>query len=464
MKKIIKLMVINLSIIFLFESATVNSSTRLNSKIEINTTKENEKYFEIFNSTNYRISGNEVIIEKPIKIDGDDFPNRTYEFIFPKNYVIKTSSNFPIGEAVLEFYNFDSLSISDLNIDGKLKRSGNDFYNGDILLTTSKYWDQLNQAIWVRDCRCAVLNNINSTNSTGCGIATKRVKNVTITNSTVKNSYQHGIFVGSAEENVLIDNCKCTEFGDLGYEINSVIGGIGILVSESENPTITNCVIDGFSDTGTKTEGCNHVRYSNNTVKNFGKDGIKVQGYEDKVLNISDCIVENNNVNTKFNGRPDGSSYILFHDVTNGIIRGNTIMKNIENDTSCDDGIRVNMLNGTKTSNIQILNNQVNIKSGSPSLNIIGNTKSNVKSISVIGNRFSTNILCDKVNDINITDNILDGLTSEEDKYKINLIYTTKANILHNCIDGLYNNNARAVYVQKNTSKSVMVDNIKVCD
>lgn len=461
-KKLIKLTIIIISILFLCVS-TDNSIIYVNSQIKTNTIQENQnqKCFNIFDSMNCTINGNEVIIEEPIKIDGNNFTNRTYAFIFPKNYVFKVSDNFPIGQHVLEFYNFDNLSISDLNIDGKLKKVRNDFYNGSILLNTSNDWDSLNQAIWITDSKSATLNNVKSTNSTGCGIATKRVDNVNITNCIVKNSYQHGIFVGNAKDKVLIDNCNCTAFGDLGYETNIKIGGIGILVSESQNPTISNCIINGFSDTGTKTEGCNHVRYMNNIINNFGKDGIKIQGYEDKVVNINDCIVKDNNINNKFNGRPDGSSYILFHEVTDGIIEGNTIMKNVENDTTCDDGIRVNMLNGTKTSNIQILKNIVKTNTRSPSLNIMGNDKSDVENITVIGNTFSKHIICDKVNNVNINNNILEGLISEDNKYKIYVINTSKANIVHNSIEGIYNNR-NAIYVEKNSSKSVKIDNVLV--
>lgn len=463
MKKLMKLIIIIVSILFLCVSNTDNNIIYANSEIKTNTIQENQnqKYFNIFDSTNCTINGNEVTIEQPIKIDGNNFTNKTYEFIFPKNYVFKVSDNFPIGQPVLEFYNFDNLSISDLNIDGKLKKVGNDFYNGSILLNTSGDWESLNQAIWIRDSKSATLNNVKSTNSTGCGIATKSVDNVSITDCIVKNSYQHGIFVGSAKEKVLIDNCNCTAFGDLGYETNIKVGGIGILVSESENPTISNCIINGFPDTGTKTEGCNHVRYISNTVKNFGKDGIKVQGYEDKVVNVSDCIVQNNNVNTRFNGRPDGSSYILFHDVTNGIIEGNTITKDVENDTTCDDGIRVNMLNGTKTSDIQILNNIIEVKTESPSLNIMGNDKSDVEKVTVIGNTFRKHIICDKVNDININNNILEGLTSEDDKYKIYAINASKVNIFHNSIEGKYDK-SNAIYVQKDSCKSVTIDNVLI--
>ncbi|WP_297420739.1 right-handed parallel beta-helix repeat-containing protein [Clostridium sp.] len=457
MKKILKIMTMIAIILFLHESTEITGARFEN--YQINTKIMQSSDYNIFDYMNCTISGNIVTIKEPVKIDGNRFDNKFCNFIFPKNYIFKVSDDFRIGENVFEFYNFDNLSISNLNINGKLRRSGENFYNDDILLNTSNDWNNLNQAIWIRDSKNVNLNNVNSINSTGCGICIKRVDEVSVINCSVRNSYQHGIFVGNVRKKVLISNCNCTAFGDLDYETNIKIGGIGILVSESENPIISNCIINGFEDTGTKTEGCNHVRYINNTIKNFGKDGIKVQGYGDKVVNINDCIVKGNIVDTRFNGRKDGSSYILFHEVSNGIIEDNTILKSVKNNTMCDDGIRVNMLNGTQASNIKIINNIVNTGTNSPSLNIIGNNESSVNNIIVSGNTFGTHIICDKVNEININNNTLDCLTLEENKYMIYLLNSSVVEVLKNKFVGISSNDY-AIYVQKDSCESLIIDNV----
>ncbi len=413
---------------------------------------ENKNYVEIID--------NEIIINKSVNIDGNNYKNNNGNFNFDSQYTFKVSDSFPRGEKVFNFYNFNNLSIKNLIIEGNLKQNQSTFLSGDFVLTNSEIWEDKIQALWINDCINVNLNNIIATNHSGCGISAKRVSNITIKDCVVTNCYQHGIFVGSSENKVLIDNCRCTSFGDLGYDINKNIGGIGILVSESNNPIISNNRIIGFSDTGTKTEGCNYVQYINNYVENFGKDGIKVMGYNQSVVNVEDCKVINNIIKNKFHGRIDGTSYIAFHEVTNGVIDGNIIIKDITNDTLKEDGIRINLLNGNSSKNIKIINNTIKINSDATGINVFSDIDNAMEEVVLENNNLNKNIIINNINKVSVVCNSI-----KETEYvdtKVLIIKSSDIILDKNIIEGLGNDDSNdAIYIQPNSCKYIKItDNI----
>lgn len=414
---------------------------------------------------NTTISGNQLIIKNQINIDGNNFKNKNGNFNFDSEYFFKVTDTFlkgTTGASALNFINFDNITIKNLIIDGNLTLTGTGtatvFTRGATTLTTSGDWDNVIQPIWISNCNNVHLENIVSTNHSGCGISVKNVPNVTIKDCVVTSCYQHGIFVGSSNNKVLIDNCRCTAFGDLGYAINKNIGGIGILVSESNNPTISNNRIIGFADTGTKTEGCSHVEYINNYVENFGKDGLKVMGYNTSVVNVEDIKAIHNTVKNRFNGRSDGSSYIAFHEVTNGIIEGNIIVKDIINDTTTDDGIRINLASGNSSKNIKVINNTLNICSNALGINVGSGIDNAIEDIVIENNNLNRSILINNINKVSVIKNNI-----KETAYvdtKIFILASSDLIIEKNTIEGLGANDAyNAIYIQPKTSKYIKVIN-----
>ncbi|WP_297420741.1 right-handed parallel beta-helix repeat-containing protein [Clostridium sp.] len=417
------------------------------------------KLQKIINSS-CQIIDNKIVINSPIKVNGEDYYNGNGKFIFDDEYIFKVSDIFPKGEKVLNFYNFNNLVIANLTIEGNLKQNGITFTSGDYILTDSNDWDTTIQSLWINDCDNVILENIVSNNHSGCGISAKRVNAITIQNCVVKNCFQHGIFVGTSNIKVLINNCLCMAFGDLGYTINKNIGGCGILVSESNNPTISNNKIIGFSDTGTKTEGCSNVEFINNYVDGFGKDGIKAMGYNKNVINVKECKVVNNIIKNKFYGRDDGTSYIAFHEVINGIINGNFIIKDITNDSPNEDGIRVNILSGNSSRNIKIINNTVNIKANSPGINVFSPIDNGIENIVIENNNLNRNILVNNVNKVSIINNFI-----KETEYFNSKIFVIKSSdiiINKNIIEGLgLIDTNEAIYIQPSSSNYIRVtDNI----
>lgn len=413
---------------------------------------------------NSKIIDNKIVIYTPININGENYTNNNCNFIFDSEYIFKVSDDFPRGEKVFNFYNFSNLEIKDLIIEGNLLQNGTIFTSGKYTLITSSDSENTIQPLWINDCNNLYLDNIVLTNHSGSGISTKRVINVTIKDCVVTNCYQHGIFVGTSNNKVLIDNCICTAFGDLGYEINKNIGGIGILVSESNNPTISNNKIIGFADTGTKTEGCSHVEYINNYIENFGKDGLKVMGYNESVVNIEDCKVINNTVKNKFNGRSDGTSYIAFHEVTNGIIDGNIIIKDITNDAPKDDGIRINILKGNSSKNIKVINNTINIVSNAIGINVFSGIDNAIEDILIENNNLNRSMSISNINKVSMINNIIKETTYAD--LKIQIFKVSDLIIDKNIIDGLgANDSSDAIYIQPNSCKYIKVTNniIKNC-
>lgn len=367
------------------------------------------KYNDALNLYNENI----INVSSPIIIDGNNYINNTATFDFGKT-IFNVTNNFPNSNNIIQFRNFEKLKIINLKITGNLKYVDNVFYKGDVELPPSTDTNINNNGLWINDCYSVVIENCDITNCSGIALNVKRVDNVSIRDSKVNFPYITGIFVGGSTEKVFINNCKCYGIGDLGDDKNLNVGGIGILVSESNNVTISECLIEGFQDCGTKTEGCSNVEYFANVVDGFGKDGIKVMGYPNTFPNVENNRIVNNVVKNKFYGRTDGSAYIVMHDTKNGIIDGNIISKNNDRTGFTENGIRVNFLNGTISNNIKIINNTI---------------KTGVSEASIYLDALSKDLY-----DIDISNNNMDSFINNLQTRNVN-IYNNKISLNSNVTD-----------------------------
>lgn len=150
-----------------------------------------------------------------------------------------------------------------------------------------------------------------------------------------------------------ISHNKVYGIGQSTSGTNTNIGAVMILDHASERVNISNNFITDTPDTCSKTEGSSSVVYNGNVCKNFGKDGLKVQGLSVFTgPQIYDAVISNNILMYPQTGRSDGGQCIEFNFITRGSIVGNTCVGGT-NVTYADDGIT--LLNGC--TDIEIANN-----------------------------------------------------------------------------------------------------------
>jgi hypothetical protein len=362
----------------------------------------------------------------PILFDGNTFGKKKLALNFNSNITFKVSDLIGDGVYAFQFQNFDYIEIKGLKLVGNLIVNGDVFTKNGVALNVTNGPTVGNYSIWINDCKQAVVEKCDFSYSSRGALFCKRVDDVTAINNKFYYDFMGGITASVSLTRVFIQNNRVEGIGDRGQSVNYVSGGIGILVSESDNVTIDNNKLYGWNDTSTKTEGCNNVRYLNNDVINFGKDGIKVMGYPNSSYGdrtkIVNAEIKNNYIKNRYDGRPDGSSYLLMHDVTNGVIDGNIVTKD-NAITGTHDGIRVNTPIGHLGGNIKIVNNQINLNGDFNSLTIDGGSYE-LTNISVKNNTFSVKASIVGVTELEFENNKL--INCNLASANLNLLYMSK--------------------------------------
>ncbi|HEX7366911.1 MAG TPA: right-handed parallel beta-helix repeat-containing protein [Pelobium sp.] len=238
--------------------------------------------------------------------------------------VLQMMPSFPSGKkdlsAAFVFTNLLSARVEGLTIDG----------NRANLVNAGNNWLNFIMGMEISGCENVTLQN--------CGIINAPSISFNITNSNHiilnKCSSVNGMYHGVALQNCTyarVDSSKVVGIGNQGTDSRK--GGIGILGIGGEYLTFTNNQIDNSSDTGTKTEGSNHVVWESNTIKNCGKDGIKFQnliagenpGVTSNLEFVSDAKIKNNTIDQIYNGRSDGSSLIQLWNAHDVEVTGNNL-------------------------------------------------------------------------------------------------------------------------------------------
>jgi len=199
--------------------------------------------------------------------------------------------------------------------------------------------------IKIQDCENVTIQNCVLTKALGAAIETKNVNNLKIINNTCP-KVENYVFRVYGGENILIRDNTASGKGLEQHDATTVGQTPGIMATLSKYVIIEGNNINDFKNTGTKTEGCEYVTYSKNTVRNVGKDGIKVQGYGG--ARTYKAIVVNNHVENLHPYAPDGSSLITVQDCSEFVIQGNIVSGGVrEGDTGSERGITVLAGGGT---------------------------------------------------------------------------------------------------------------------
>ena len=216
----------------------------------------------------------------------------------------------------------------------------------------------------VASSQSVTLHAVNVTRAPTNGLTVTTSRDVTIEDSSFGQSTRHGIWTWKSDNIRLLRN---TVQGN-GAPNNLTYGGIGILATVgngfyAEGNTITN-----ISDTATKTEAVSNVTYRGNTIRTFGKDGIKVMPHPPSGVNVvSNATVEGNTISGYNGWSHDGSGSILMQSTLGGSISNNTITgSNGAGGTNDEDGIRVNTYgSGPRSTGVTVQGNVIrNSKTG----------------------------------------------------------------------------------------------------
>lgn len=167
-------------------------------------------------------------------------------------------------------------------------------------------WANYIETILVQGASKVTIEGCTVTNFPSIGINVRHSTDVTIQHNTITNGMFHGI-QSASNNRVLIFNNTVTGRGDQG--VSPAKGGIGILGQLCNRIEITSNRISNTADTGSKTEGCNDVKYMHNLVEDSGKDGLKAGGHAQQRL-IQRALFIGNTVRRINAWRNDGSMLI----------------------------------------------------------------------------------------------------------------------------------------------------------
>ncbi|OWL94807.1 hypothetical protein CBQ26_14930 [Deinococcus indicus] len=239
----------------------------------------------------------------------------------------------------------------------------------DGLTVTGHRTDSTNSSVDIDGVRIASSQNVTLQNATvgrapTNGLTIVSSQNVTVQDSKFAHSTRHGIWSSKSDNVRLLRN---TVQGN-GAPNNLTYGGIGILATVGTGFHAEGNTITDISDTATKTEAVSNVTYRNNTIRTFGKDGIKVMPHPPSGVNVvSNAVIEGNTISGYNGWSYDGSGSILMQSTLGGSIRNNTVTgPTSTSGTQDEDGIRVNTYgSGPRSTDITVQGNRIRgVKTG----------------------------------------------------------------------------------------------------
>ncbi|MCD0170093.1 right-handed parallel beta-helix repeat-containing protein [Deinococcus sp. 23YEL01] len=291
--------------------------------------------------------------------------------------------------------------------------------------------DSTNSSIDIDGVRVASSQNVTLQNTAigrapTNGLTILSSQNVTVQDSKFAGSTRHGIWSSRSDNVRLLRN---TVQGN-GAPNNLTYGGIGILATVGTGFHAEGNTITDVSDTATKTEAVSNVTYRGNTIRTFGKDGIKVMPHPPSGVNVvSNAVIEGNTISGYNGWSYDGSGSILVQSTLGGSIRNNTITgPTSTSGTQDEDGIRVNTYgSGPRSTDITVQGNQIRgVKTGlrlnADKLNVTNNRVQATTFAAVLGGTginltgnpeltggASVTVLFDNGTQANLTGNTLSG-------------------------------------------------------
>lgn len=403
----------------------------------------------INNSIGYVFFRNRYGTSKSINVDGT---GKKIKLLFQSGSVLYAKSNYVQGSGVsfkgiINLTNFDYAEIDGANING----------NKDNLSPSISSWTNYVHGINLYYSKEVNVKNCKITNSASVGIYVSYANSISITNCNIQKSLFHGISFEQSS-NVIVRDNYIEGLGNQGT--NTSVGGIGIIGIQSNYIKIHNNYIYNVGDTGTKTDDCSNVEWVGNTVKNFGKDGIKFMGYV--AGGFKNALISNNYLEGQYYWRTDGSSYIQTIG-SSTIIKDNVIVGGTKS-TGEENGIKIwGQL--ADISDVVCTNNKItNAKDGIVGINTnnaIINSNTIVRNDSV--NKVGSLVNCNNISNSQIIDNYLSGntVTTTNQTEGINLINISNVKITGNtilttryAIQGSLTNSDYIV-VEKNTAKNI---------
>lgn len=235
--------------------------------------------------------------------------NRVFDF---KEISLNIENN-DIGNR-FKFSDYENITIKNLNIKGDTIE-----LNGKIINT-----DLEKKNIIIDKCKNVLIENCIIENARGDSLYISNCENLIIRNCYIYKSTLNLIRT-SIVKNVSIYNNILIGVGDRGNTTdNDNIGG-GISINVGDNATIKNNYIKDVCDSGIQVNGYIQASVENNTIINFGKDGVKIM-QSPTFFQYGDCLygnISNNYISSKFEGQTDGSAYIIMSNTIYGIIENN---------------------------------------------------------------------------------------------------------------------------------------------
>ena len=261
--------------------------------------------------------------------------------------IIIATSNFNQAKSLIRLDNITNLFIDGLRIES----------NEDTATPVITTFGVDISNIEIQSCTNVTIQNCIFTKSVGAAIETKDITNLKILyNKALKASnYVFRIFGGS---NVVIRGNTGTGQGEAQQANGTTVGQTpGIMATLVDHIIIDGNNLNDFKNTGTKTEGCNYVTYSNNTVTNSGKDGIKVQGYTAGVRTLKAKII-GNTVQYLRGYETDGAALISVQDCDEFIVQANIVSGGLTG-YFLEIGISIHAGGGTYSKNGVVIGNVI---------------------------------------------------------------------------------------------------------
>jgi len=169
--------------------------------------------------------------------------------------------------------------------------------------------------------------------------------NLRISSNDIIETYNLGLNIWNCE-NVHVEGNKLSGWNASFPEYSSpssddIPGSVGILFSSSDKVVCKGNLIENFKNTAAKSEGGSYIRFEGNTARNFGKDGIKIQGLPGNTVKYA--VITNNVTEFMHNWDAAGYTHYQVWDVEEFSITNNIAKGGVKGSggTTEEDGIQV---------------------------------------------------------------------------------------------------------------------------
>lgn len=314
--------------------------------------------------------------------NGTYFVNNSIYSTLPINFIKGNGANIRVDSTYT-----GSLLVDTLGFDGIFKFFG--CAKVEIEDLTIDFVNYLGEVTWQPKKVCGVLavgcdkvslDNVEALKCPGTGIYiegdhSNKCTYVKIQNPTIEKFYRMGIYVAYSEYVEINDPFITGTGSEIAGSVNTTgtssfpgtmqeAGtGMGCLIIHSGTVKTVGGEIKHCLDTGIKCETSESIYFNAVKVRDFGKDGIKVQGRGDNPQ-LNNVIIVHCQSHDKVRRRPDGSACILVHDTDGAIVTNNIVFDNFGDPLAAApgtcEGIRLtNLTLGGASKNVIIADNVV---------------------------------------------------------------------------------------------------------